>query len=84
MSPLAIANALITYWRGSVNANGNATDWHLIHLGQLALSGAGLLILVGGSAVLTNAGNNFDNGCVQFRRLIGNEEAKQSCDNCGN
>ena len=24
---------------------GNATDWHLIHLGQLALSGAGLLIL---------------------------------------
>ena len=25
--------------------NGQATDWHLIHLGQLALSGAGLLIL---------------------------------------
>jgi 2,4-dienoyl-CoA reductase-like NADH-dependent reductase (Old Yellow Enzyme family) len=24
---------------------GSATDWHLIHLGQLALSGAGLLIL---------------------------------------
>lgn len=24
---------------------GDATDWHLIHLGQLALSGAGLLIL---------------------------------------
>ena len=24
---------------------GNATDWHLIHLGHLALSGAGLLIL---------------------------------------
>ncbi|MGV7211549.1 NADH:flavin oxidoreductase/NADH oxidase [Oxalobacteraceae bacterium A2-2] len=24
---------------------GNATDWHVIHLGQLALSGAGLLIL---------------------------------------
>jgi len=24
--------------------NGEATDWHLIHLGQLALSGAGLLI----------------------------------------
>lgn len=24
---------------------GNATDWHLIHLGQLALSGAGLLII---------------------------------------
>ncbi|GHC24055.1 oxidoreductase [Kushneria pakistanensis] len=25
--------------------DGNATDWHTIHLGQLALSGAGLLIL---------------------------------------
>lgn len=25
--------------------NGNATDWHMIHLGHLALSGAGLLIL---------------------------------------
>lgn len=25
--------------------NGNATDWHIIHLGHLALSGAGLLII---------------------------------------
>ncbi|HEY8886988.1 MAG TPA: NADH:flavin oxidoreductase/NADH oxidase [Gallionella sp.] len=25
--------------------NGEATDWHLIHLGQLAISGAGLLII---------------------------------------
>ena len=25
--------------------NGSASDWHLIHLGHLALSGAGLLIL---------------------------------------
>lgn len=25
--------------------DGNATDWHLIHLGQMALSGAGLLII---------------------------------------
>ncbi|WP_426955071.1 NADH:flavin oxidoreductase/NADH oxidase [Muricoccus radiodurans] len=25
--------------------NGNATDWHVIHLGHLALSGAGLLII---------------------------------------
>src|SRR6185312_10874683 len=24
--------------------NGSATDWHMIHLGHLALSGAGLLI----------------------------------------
>jgi 2,4-dienoyl-CoA reductase-like NADH-dependent reductase (Old Yellow Enzyme family) len=25
--------------------NGNASDWHLMHLGQMAMSGAGLLIL---------------------------------------
>ena len=25
--------------------SGNATDWHLVHLGQLAMSGAGLLII---------------------------------------
>eukprot|EP01042_Synura_sphagnicola_P031359 gene31359-40376_t len=25
--------------------NGQATDWHMIHLGQLALSGAGMLII---------------------------------------
>lgn len=29
----------------SADGAGNATDWHLIHLGQLALSGAGLLTL---------------------------------------
>ncbi len=29
----------------SADGDGNATDWHLIHLGSLALSGAGMLIL---------------------------------------
>jgi 2,4-dienoyl-CoA reductase-like NADH-dependent reductase (Old Yellow Enzyme family) len=29
----------------SADGAGNATDWHLIHLGQLALSGAGLLTI---------------------------------------
>lgn len=29
----------------SADGAGNMTDWHLIHLGQLALSGAGLLII---------------------------------------
>jgi hypothetical protein len=26
-------------------SNGSATDWHMMHLGQMAMSGAGLLIL---------------------------------------
>ena len=25
--------------------NGNATDWHLMHVGQMALSGAGLFVI---------------------------------------
>ena len=29
----------------SAGADGTATDWHTIHLGHLALSGAGLLII---------------------------------------
>jgi 2,4-dienoyl-CoA reductase-like NADH-dependent reductase (Old Yellow Enzyme family) len=29
----------------SADGRGNATDWHVIHLGQLALSGAALLVL---------------------------------------
>src|SRR3978361_931605 len=29
----------------SADGEGNATDWHLIHLGNLALSGAALLVL---------------------------------------
>ncbi|WP_374247008.1 NADH:flavin oxidoreductase/NADH oxidase [Zoogloea sp.] len=29
----------------SADGDGNASDWHLIHLGSLALSGAGMLIL---------------------------------------
>lgn len=29
----------------SADGSGNATDWHMIHLGSLALSGAGMLII---------------------------------------
>src|SRR5574343_416150 len=29
----------------SADGDGNASDWHLIHLGSLALSGAGMLII---------------------------------------
>ena len=25
--------------------DGNATDWHLMHIGQMALSGAGLFVI---------------------------------------
>jgi 2,4-dienoyl-CoA reductase-like NADH-dependent reductase (Old Yellow Enzyme family) len=43
---LVLANRIIIAPMCQYSAvDGNATDWHLMHLGNLALSGAGLLIL---------------------------------------
>ena len=43
---LRLANRIVIAPMCQYSADGgSATDWHLIHLGQLALSGAGLLIL---------------------------------------
>lgn len=43
--PLTIPNRIVIAPMCQYSAdNGNATDWHMIHLGQLALSGAGLLM----------------------------------------
>jgi 2,4-dienoyl-CoA reductase-like NADH-dependent reductase (Old Yellow Enzyme family) len=42
-------------------ADGSATDWHLIHLGHLALSGAGLLIL---EATAVQAEGRITPGCL--------------------
>jgi len=41
--------------------NGSATDWHVMHLGQLALSGAGLLIL---EAAGVEARGRISPGCL--------------------
>ena len=41
--------------------DGSATDWHLIHLGHLALSGAGLLIL---EATAVSAQGRITPGCL--------------------
>jgi 2,4-dienoyl-CoA reductase-like NADH-dependent reductase (Old Yellow Enzyme family) len=46
IGPLALPNRIIIAPMCQYSAvEGSATDWHLIHLGHLALSGAGLLIL---------------------------------------
>jgi len=47
LGPLQLANriAIAPMCQYSADGNGMATDWHLIHLGQLALSGAALLII---------------------------------------
>jgi len=43
---LALANRIVIAPMCQYSAEGgSATDWHMIHLGQLALSGAGMLIL---------------------------------------
>jgi 2,4-dienoyl-CoA reductase-like NADH-dependent reductase (Old Yellow Enzyme family) len=44
---LALRNRIVVapMCQYSADGDGNATDWHLIHLGNLALSGAALLVL---------------------------------------
>ena len=50
--------------------DGNATDWHMIHLGQLALSGAGMLIPEA-SAVSPRGASRPTTGPVQRRQRRG-------------
>lgn len=46
LGPLPLANRIVIAPMCQYSAqDGCATDWHLMHLGQLALSGAGLLII---------------------------------------
>lgn len=46
LGPLSLANRIVIAPMCQYSADdGSATDWHLIHLGQLALSGAALLVL---------------------------------------
>lgn len=46
LGPLEISNRIVIAPMCQYSAEaGNATDWHLVHLGQLAMSGAGLLII---------------------------------------
>jgi len=46
VGPLTIANRIVIAPMCQYSAEeGSATDWHMIHLGHLALSGAGLLII---------------------------------------
>ncbi|MFM9915738.1 MAG: NADH:flavin oxidoreductase/NADH oxidase [Rhizobacter sp.] len=46
LGPLELANRIVIAPMCQYSAtDGSATDWHLIHLGHLALSGAGLLIV---------------------------------------
>ena len=46
LGPLTLRNRIVIAPMCQYSAeNGEATDWHLMHLGQMALSGAGLLII---------------------------------------
>jgi 2,4-dienoyl-CoA reductase-like NADH-dependent reductase (Old Yellow Enzyme family) len=46
LGPLPLRNRIVIAPMCQYTAeDGNAADWHLIHLGQLALSGAGLLVI---------------------------------------
>ena len=46
LGPLPLRNRIVIAPMCQYSAvDGAATDWHLVHLGHLALSGAGLLII---------------------------------------
>ncbi|HEY0218993.1 MAG TPA: oxidoreductase, partial [Afipia sp.] len=46
LGSLALPNRIVIAPMCEYSAeDGNATDWHMIHLGHLALSGAGLLVV---------------------------------------
>ncbi len=60
IGPLTLPNRIVIAPMCQYSAeDGQATDWHLIHLGQLSLSGAGLLIL---EATAVEPGGRITNG----------------------
>lgn len=62
LGPLQLPNRIVIAPMCQYSAvAGNATDWHLIHLGQLALSGAGLLIV---EATAVSAVGRITPGCL--------------------
>ncbi len=62
LGPLTLPNRIVIAPMCQYSAvEGNATDWHLIHLGQLALSGAGLLIV---EATAVGAAGRITPGCL--------------------
>ncbi len=62
LGPLTLPNRIVIAPMCQYSAvDGNATDWHLIHLGQLALSGAGLLIV---EATAVSAAGRITPGCL--------------------
>jgi 2,4-dienoyl-CoA reductase-like NADH-dependent reductase (Old Yellow Enzyme family) len=62
LGPLELANRIVVAPMCQYSAHeGSATDWHLIHLGHLALSGAGLLIL---EATAVEATGRITPGCL--------------------
>jgi 2,4-dienoyl-CoA reductase-like NADH-dependent reductase (Old Yellow Enzyme family) len=62
IGPLTLPNRIVIAPMCQYSAvDGSATDWHLIHLGHLALSGAGLLIL---EATAVEAQGRITTGCL--------------------
>jgi 2,4-dienoyl-CoA reductase-like NADH-dependent reductase (Old Yellow Enzyme family) len=62
LGPLQLPNRIVIAPMCQYSAvDGSATDWHLVHLGQLALSGAGLLIV---EATAVSAAGRITPGCL--------------------
>jgi len=67
LGPLKLENRIVIAPMCQYTADeGKATDWHLIHLGQLAFSGAGLLII---EATAVEPIGRITAGCVGCIRM---------------
>ena len=54
MRDLTLQNRIVVSPMGQYSAqNGSVSDWHMMHLGSLAVSGAGLLIIEASAVVPT-------------------------------
>lgn len=62
IGPLTLENRIVIAPMCQYSADeGRTTDWHVIHMGQLALSGAGLFVI---EATAVEAIGRITNGCV--------------------
>ena len=63
----------------SGDGNGNATDWHMMHLGNFAVSGAGLVILEASAVERRGCVSPFDLGIWRDENAVAIDRVLSFC-----
>ena len=75
-----LANRIVVAPMGQYSAeDGSATDWHLMHLGQFAVAGAGLLIA---EATAVSPAARITHGCLGLYSNANEATLKRIVDFC--